>query len=419
MTSGPAVWPDDPGWTRVLRLARGRLESTGGDLTGTLTVRDPTEAERKLIIGLTGAYRAPGVASVSLPLPLLDAAVRREFDRSLVDLLTDRGGPLRDRPGERTLESLARDTLLADARARAGSAAATDWFADWLDQLATDGTITRLVRRGDPDALRQACAVLARLPAGGISLPVLAEQVTGDTKALSGTPAATLVLRALAARDGEPPPTGAADRRARWDAAGVILDDLASQVLVLGVRPVEDHPVAGWLRAAADRAIPFRLTLHQLTGFPVTLSAREVFVCENPAVLRAAVAGWTPGHPPLVCTEGVPSAAGHRLLAGVRGTVNWRGDFDWTGLRTTADAIRRHAARPWRMSVTDYLRALDAPAVDAELLTEPLRGAPADSPWDPALAAALHERGRAVMEERIIPVLLADLAAASAPPSVE
>ena len=411
MTIESAVRPDDPGWARVLRLARSRLERTGGQLAGTLTVRDPTEAERKLIIGLTGGYRAPGVASLSLPLPLLDAAVRREFGRNLVDLLTELGGPLQDRPGERTREARARDALLADARARAGPWAHEGWFADWLDRLAADGTVTRLVRRGDQDALRQACAVLARLPAGGISLPVLAEQVTGDTKALSGTPAATLVLRALAARDSAPPPTTAEERRARWDAAGVILDDLASQVLVLGVRPVEDHPVAGWLREAADRAIPFRLTLHQLTGFPLTLLVSEVYVCENPAVLRAAVAGWTADHPPLICTEGVPSATCHRLIGGVRGTIHWRGDFDWTGLRTTADAVRRYGARPWRMSVTDYRAAVDA--LDVE--TEPLRGSPAPSPWDPELAAALHDRGRAVMEERIIPQLLADLAAPAHP----
>lgn len=413
MTSGSAPNPEDPGWSRVLRLARRRLEGTGGELGATVTVRHPTEPERKLIIGLTGAYRAPGVASARLPLTLLDAAVRREFGRSLVDLLTALGGPLRDRPGERTQEAQARDALLADARARAGPWADEEWFTGWLDQLGADGTVTRLVRRSDQDALRQACAVLGRLPAGGVSLPVMAEQVTGDTKALSGTPAAALVLRALAARAGEPPPATAAERRARWDAAGVILDDLASQVLVLGVRPVDTHPVAGWLREAADRVIPFRLTLHQLAGLPVTLPARDVFVCENPAVLRAAVTGWTAGHPPLVCTEGVPSAACHRLLAGARGTVHWRGDFDWTGLRTTADAVRRYGARPWRMSVADYRRAVDG--LDVE--TEPLRGAPAPSPWDPELAAALRGRGRAVMEERIIPQLLADLDAAARPGS--
>ncbi len=415
MTTGSAPPPDDPGWSRVLRLARRRLEAGGGELAGTLTVRDPSEPERKLVIGLTGAYRAPGVASVSVPLTLLDAAVRREFGRSLVELLTEAGGPLRDRPGERRREDRAREDLLADALGLAGPWAREAWFAGWLEQLAADGTVTRLVRRGDGGTLERACLVLAVLAAGDataaapVSLPVLAERATGDTKALSGTPAATLVLRALAARDGEPPPTTAAQRRARWDAAGVILDDLASQVLVLGVRPAGEHPVAGWLRDAADRSIPFRLTLHQLMLAPLTITAPDVFVCENPAVLRAAVAGRTRDRPPLICTEGVPSAACHRLLAGAGGTIHWRGDFDWTGLRTTADAVRRHGARPWRMSVTDYRRAIDSPGAE----TEPLRGSPTDSPWDPALAAALHERGRAVMEERIIPELLADLAAAA------
>jgi len=52
------------------------------------------------------------------------------------------------------------------------------------------------------------------------------------------------------------PPGTAAERRERWDAAGVILDDLASQVLVLGLRAVESHSVANWLREAADAAVP-------------------------------------------------------------------------------------------------------------------------------------------------------------------
>jgi hypothetical protein len=67
--------------------------------------------------------------------------------------------------------------------------------------------------------------------------------------------------------------------------------------------------------------------------------------------------------------------------------------------------MQRYAARPWRMSVTDYLAAIDAPLAE----TEPLKGAAALSPWEPELAAVMTERGRAVMEERLIPLLLADL----------
>lgn len=404
----------DPPWSRLLRLARRRLEGSGGELIGTLTVRDPTGAERKLIIGLTGAHRPPGVASVSLPLTVLDAALSREFGMTLADAVVAVGGPLRNRPAERARDVAARDAALRDAGRRAGALSTQAWFDRWLAQLAADGTLTRLVRRGDTGQLTQAVDILTLLPAPGIStpgtsLPVLAERATGNTKALSGTPVAGLVLRALALRDEAPVPVTAADRRARWEAAGVIVDDLASQVLVLGVRPAEDHAVAGWLRDAADRGIPFRLTLHQLTVAPVTVIAPRMFVCENPAVLRAAVADWTRTHPPLICTEGVPAAACHRLLAGARGTVAWRGDFDWTGLRTTGNAIRRYGAEPWRMSADDYRNGLDA--ADAE--TEPLRGAPTDSPWEPALAPLMASTGRAVMEERLIPVLLADLADAT------
>jgi uncharacterized protein (TIGR02679 family) len=105
-----------------------------------------------------------------------------------------------------------------------------------------------------------------------------------------------------------------------------------------------------------------------------------------------------------VCTEGVPSTACWRLLDALGGAdVWWRNDFDWTGLRITAGALDRVAARPWRMGEPDYADAL------ATGDTEPLRGTPAPSPWDPALAAALAAAGRSVMEERLVGRLLADL----------
>jgi uncharacterized protein (TIGR02679 family) len=396
----------------MLTLARRRLERNGARLDGIITLTLPTEEERKLIIGLTGLHRPPGVKSVRIPLTALNEAVVAECGMPLDAALEMLHGPVRNRPAERSDEERARLDALDAARRRAGAHADDPWFTAWLEQLTADGTLTRLVRRGDAGQLGWACDVLAQLPAQNISLPVLAERATGNTKALSGTPVAGLVLRALALRDDVAPPGTAAERRERWDAAGVILDDLASQVLVLGLRPVEAHSVANWLREAADAAVPFRLTLHQLTIHSLTLVTQDVFVCENPAVLRAAVADWDPWCAPLVCTEGVPSGACHRLLSRARGTIHWRGDFDWTGLRTTAAAVERYGAQPWRMSVPDYLTAIDAPLAD----TEPLRGPPAPSPWDPNLASVMAQRGRAVMEERLIPLLLADVHGSAAAP---
>lgn len=398
-----------PAWERLLTLARRRLERNGGELTGAVTLNDPSDDERKLVIGITGMHRPTSVKSVKIQLAELDDAVHQRYGMSLVAALATLHGPVRNRPAERSEEAAAKIAAEQDARKRVGGHAGEVWFATFLEQLGTDGTITRLVRRGDADQLGWACEVLALLPHrdGGqpISVPVLAERATGNTKALSGTPIATLVLRGLAARAGMPAPVTADTRRNLWESAGVILDDLASQVLVIGLRPKEDHVVADWLRDAADFGIPFRLTLHQLSTDTVTLEHPHVFVCENPAVLRAAAAELEEHCAPLICTEGQPSAACHRLLDRAKGTVHWRGDFDWTGLRTTALAMARYGAVPWRMSSTDYLAALDSPLAE----TEPLKGAPTESPWDPALTRLMSERGRAVMEERMIPDLIGDL----------
>jgi uncharacterized protein (TIGR02679 family) len=397
------VTGDEPGWERLLTAARRSLERTGGRLDGRIGLADPTDAERRVVIGLTGRHRPPGTARLTVTLAEIDAGLRRTHGEPLADLLNRTGPTLRDRPAERAAEAAEREAALAAVRSRAHGD--EGWFAEWRAGLAADGTLTRLVRRGESHVAADAAAVLDRLPADGTPLPVLAEEVTGDPKALSGTTLAHLVLRALAVRDDVAVPAAAESRRALWDSAGVVVDDLASQVLVLNLPAVGDG-LGSWLTDAASRGVPLRVTLQQLTALPVQARVERVFVCENPAVLRAAAARLGPRSAPLVCSEGVPSTACWRLLAAAEGAdVIWRNDFDWAGLRITAAAVERIAARPWRMGEADYRAALSTGD------SEPLRGAAAPSPWDPGLAAALAAAGRSVMEERLVPDLLDDLAA--------
>ncbi len=395
---------EDPGWQRLLAAARRRLERTGGELAGSIGLSRPTDAERRVIIGITGRHRGADVTSLRVDLSQVDAAIHDGYGVGLLAALATKDGPVRNRPVERAEEESARGQAIADARARCRAHSDTPWFEAWLQALLIDGTATRLVRRGEADQLGWAAEVLNRLPAPDLPLPVLAEWATGNTKALSGTPLATLVLRALALREGRPTPASAEQRRALWESAGAVMDDLASQVLVLNIPTDDTHVVAGWLRDAASFGIPFRLTLHQLTTDPLTVPAPEIYVCENPAVLRAAAAELAESCAPLICTEGQPSAACHKLLAAAHARIRWRGDFDWTGVRTTATAVTRYQAIPWRMAATDYRTALDTGD------SEPLKGSAAPSPWDPRLADEMTERGRAVMEERLIPDLLGDLA---------
>jgi hypothetical protein len=408
---------------------RNRLER-GIPLDGTVTLVGATAAQRRAAGRLIGRGIGRGT-SLSVSLPALEAALRSAGItcdlRTAVEFLS---GPVRDLRAERTADMEAR--AAAVAAARNSLHAATVWYSVWLDEVARDGTVNSLIRRGEGHLLGQAAAVLDRLPAlsdpgdaaaattataasgagddiGGVLLPALAESVTGDAAALSATVLAGLVLRALAHRDGVAPPVTRADERARWTAAGVVADDLASQVLVLNVR-AGGEPLGRWLSEAADRGEPFRVTLHQLSAMPVVPLGMDIFVCENPAVLRAAARELGARCAPLVCTEGEPSAACNRLLhAAARSgsRIHWRNDFDWTGLRRTTAAVRRFDAMPWRMGVDDYRAALDAGEAGR------LKGATADSHWDTQLAKEMVQAGRAVMEERLIGALLDDLRADS------
>jgi uncharacterized protein (TIGR02679 family) len=400
----------DEGWTRLLAAARRRLERTGGVLDGDIGLTGPGEAERRTVIGITGRYRPETAKRLAIPLRDLDEYLHNRYGTGLLTTLGRLHGPLRDRPAERADEDARREQALTSAHS--SRLAGQGWFAGWLERIAADGTLTRLVRRGDASLLDAAVRVLERLPgdpAGIMPLPVLAEWATGDTKALvPGAPLEQLVLRALAQRTGDSSavPRERAGRRALWESAGAISDDLASQVLVLNIGAEGDTVVCDWLRDAADFGIPFRLTLHQLATDPVVPAARSIFVCENPAVLRAAAGELQDSSAALVCTEGVPSAACHKLLgdavrAGAR--LYWRADFDWAGLRITADAVARHGARPWRMAAADYT------AARSKGESTPLAGPPAASPWEPELARAMEESGSTVMEERLLPTLLSDL----------
>ena len=384
----------------VARLVR-RLEF-GERLTGRLTLPGGSDGERAALGELLGTRPAASADLDRLSEVLRSAGIAPSLEAAVQDLR----GPIVPRSVTADAERLAKQQATEPLRACVH--AAEPWFPSWTSTLQ----VTRLVRAGVPELIAQAVAVLNWLPATALPLPVLAERATGDTKALQPEePLSRMVLRALSLRDGVPPPDNREAQRALWASAGVIVDDLASQVLVLNL-PATGGMVASWLSDAATEGLPFRLTLQQLTIHPITPAFAEAYVCENPAVLRAAAADLGPRSAPLICTEGVPSAACHTLLESLTSagtTLRWRADFDWSGLRILTAALSRYPARPWRMSTADYAEALSTGP------SEPLRGIPSPSPWDPDLASTMAIASRPVMEERLLPSLLTDLSETDPP----
>jgi uncharacterized protein (TIGR02679 family) len=374
-----------------------------------VSISRPTDAERKVIIGITGQYRDTRTTRVAVRLADLETAVRETTGRGLPELLAELGGPLRNRPAERTALAGARDASIRAAEA-SSLHASCGWYRDWLEEIVRDGSLTRLIGQGQQALLGQAVRVLedlARRAGAPVLLPALAADVTGDTKALShGTVLSTLVLRALAVKTGTGRPGTAEERRDLWEASDVVVDDLASRVLVLNV-PAEGRGLAEWLVGAARLGVPFYATLHQLMTLPLTVRGALAHVCENPAVLRRAAAELGAGSAPLLCTEGRPSTAFHQLAGAIvrgGGELRYHGDFDWPGLAIAGSVMRRHGARPWRMSAADYAAGVRADAEHVQLA-----GAPQPTPWDPELGNVMAATGRVVYEESVADALITDL----------
>ncbi|SOE32598.1 TIGR02679 family protein [Streptomyces sp. OK228] len=400
-----------PEFRRLLGAARRSLERNGGEITGSISLTNPTAEERKAIIGITGAYRSADVRRVSLPLAALDQNVRNVTGASLRDVLERMGPPLRFRADERSAIDQARQQLLAEGEASALHAE-NPWYKEWLSGLASDGTITGLINKKDERLLSQAIRVLEYLYARAsgsppVMLAALADATTGNTKALNPGQGSlpTLVLRALATARGVPLEAGAEARRELWDAFDVIVDDLASRVLVLNL-PAAGRGLGEWLTDAARYGTPFHVTLHQLVTLPVTVHVPRVYVCENPAVLRRAAGELGASSPPLICAEGRPSTAFHRLarlIVNGGGRLLYHGDFDWPGIDMTNQLIGRYGAEPWKMSAEDYLEGLRTEDDHVAL-----SGKARSTSWDPRLSNAMQEHQAAVYEEGVADALLAD-----------
>jgi uncharacterized protein (TIGR02679 family) len=381
-----------PEWQRLLKAAAAAMEREARSLSLT----DPDTAERHLIIGITGKHRRAAQRTLRLTVEELEAFVAAEFDSNLKALVLTELGIEIGAARRLRLERAAGVARLLD---EAGSSPLSrfDWFGRWLDALRANGVLSELARDGS--SLRPMIRVLESLPADDEPLPVLAERLLEDTKALSSGRSRSMLLRALSAwRDIEYPEDSETERELlEW--AGIVSDDIASQVLVLNV-PIAGGVVGEWMRSA--RGIPFRLTLQQLRREPFNITASTVRVVENPSIIRAAADALGSGCPPLVCTEGIPSAALYRLLgSATMARLLWRADFDWTGLRIVKRGLDRFPnAGTWRMSADEYRSGSRGIA---------LRGNRVEAPWDQRLAELMAATGRAVMEESLLDLLLRDL----------
>lgn len=404
------------------RLARGQ------PLTGTLVLGRPSPDERRAVERILG--RPPGRGgSLTVNLDELDRIVRRSgmHPGGLAGAVEALTGPVTVLAEARAAEAAAWAAALAPLAALGRHRAE---LAGWCAAPETAALLRRLA--GTPPAagrlVADLVAVLAALPAAGEPLARVAARATGDAHALDADrPLATAVRSAVrAAWWGEAPlpESPAEQRRLLWYAAGVLVDELSSTVLAVGLPTLPGCRLHDLVAPAAALGEPVVVTLRQLARAEPRFAACDVYVCENPTVLAAAADRLGAVCPPLVCVSGQPSTAALRLLAGLvraGARLRYHGDFDWGGLRIANLLHARVPWQPWRYRTADYLAGLAARGSPADgaagdgggaAAGGSLRGTPTEAAWDAGLAPAMRGAGVRVEEELVLDDLLADLTAA-------
>jgi len=384
-----------------LRL-RARYER--GTQSDEFTLTDLAGHERRALAGLLG--RRPAAAgSMRLRRSELDAALEHAgIAASLRQALEFLDGPLSDRRADRAARQQSWDQALSTAE------------EPRLVALVAEVTGAALLKRlsgSDPERaavlLSEAARVISRLPARGTSRAQLAAEVLGDSHGLDNArPVATLVLRACA-NDRAIDTVEAAglqdaeeSARERWARLGVTVNELSLPALCLNL-PVRGNDVD---HAAGE---PLHWSLRRLLRRPPDweVSGRDVFVCENPNIVAIAADRLGARCAPLVCTDGMPSAAQQTLLAQLAAAgarLRYHGDFDRGGLLIGNFVMREFGAQPWRFGTSDYLAASTQHGIALR------EGKNAAALWDPGLTSAMAERGVVVHEEGVAEILIMDLA---------
>ncbi|PSL06856.1 uncharacterized protein (TIGR02679 family) [Haloactinopolyspora alba] len=403
---------DVPETAWIVARVRKRMER-GRSLSGTVTLAGATESQRAAVGRLLGRS-VPRASSVSVSLERLDEVLRTSgaWPDGLASAVVTLTGPVDDPQLRRADDEAwrAATAQLDDLAARHPE------LAGWIDGVRSRGRLRRAVSSATEamQLVQDIRAVVDALPADGESIAGFSARVLHDAHALDAdTPLGTIAASAVEALGGpgELPYGSAAWRRSAWASVGVLVDDLSSNVLTIGLPGGTSTATARALAAMTAAGQPAILTLRQVIADDPGVIPAKVSVCENPAVVSAAADRLGADAAPLVCVRGQPGAAAITLLLRLHGggsAVRYHGDFDWGGVsiaRTLATRVRWY---PWRFNANDYTDAVARhPRRDA---LPHLADDEQSTPWDPELAEAMRVHRVRIEEELVLDTLLDDLA---------
>ena len=380
----------------------------GSGLKGSITLQNPTLQQTTAFANLLGRP-SRNHRQLSLKLASLEALLKEaELAENLEQAVFMLEGELENQRERSQCIQNQWSHLFSKAQAEVDG---DPIQSDWLKHLQRSGLLKRLSNSEITRAqllLKQAINLLQRLPEKNKPLPAVASEITGDSHALDyGAPLAGLLMPVLAKLGALKKWQTPEERRAVWAANGVLCDALSQPILLHNFRLSPSHPLSTVTENGYHSEEPCYLTTRQLIHFPIKSKEDcrfdQVYICENPAIISAAVEIHGKHCHPLICVSGNLTTSAQTLLrqlslVGIR--LHYHGDFDWPGIRIAKFVFEKFGAMPWRMSSDDYCK------VTGE---KPLPEKPTETPWDPSLKVKMLQRGKIVFEEQVISTLMHDL----------
>ena len=449
-----AVFFKQAGLARLLAALREKYIEIG-QVGGQIVLRDCTLQEKREIASFLTRPLSPG-STLKIRLIVFEQALEYSFHCSLLDLLNA------FYPGERivTRAELRSRHATHQEHFRASLASLTQALPQdsngraWLERGAHGQAWLYARYKNVASEEQQRQVTLARYIARIIDalpspdrperLALFAQRTSGDPHMLDSTRAAgRLFLLALSdlqqlhsgaiaiesgdnAPEMDVPPTTAAQQELRlYQAAGLLVDTISSNVAVFNLANAicSDGTVDPLPETAGKRVL--LLPLRQLIAWQSAAPALDnIYVFENPQVFEEVIAGLdihqARALPTLICSSGWPSVAAIRLFdllladAPTR-HLHYSGDFDLKGLQIAAHLMARYPGRchPWRFDPDAYRIALRTGGVEARANDlDTLQSLPGN--FAPLIASMRQSRQWAY-QEGIADVLLAGIQASILP----
>ncbi|PWK04932.1 TIGR02679 family protein [Tumebacillus permanentifrigoris] len=411
-----------PGYRRLFEAVRRKMESMRGRVAGRVVLEQLTEEECSRLSGLLG-IPCLSEDKLTVKLPILERRMLESRWRiglaELVPLVT--GTPLVSNH-ERREQKLQTWEQFCD---RLAELCLRTESCRWVEKLrAGEGAGTRTLKSLLEDEEQRAfewAALIVRavdeLPCWEDRkerLPVFGNRLCGDPHVFDGDQQLGRLLHQVLSDLFDPSSGGTAERKRELMAeAGLMADDLSSQVFLLGLKPISSERFRPIFDTFYEAGIPVILPLAAARADLVWESVSRVYVVENPSVFQTIVDAWPSGRawPAVMCTSGQPSVAALKVLDALveKGSlVFYSGDFDRKGLEMASSFQKRYPESfcAWRMGSDDYV------AHDKGLWwdKEELRILSTLSlPWDELLIETIQKRKLKVFQESFVERLIKDL----------